>query len=103
MSLSPAQAQQLDQLATAALDALRDQDRLAVIAATSIHDSADAKRRAEDAAKRAQVAELALFDAIHALVRHRPARPAPETRQALVYVPGPPGRRERLRALLRGL
>jgi hypothetical protein len=80
MSLTPAQAQRLDQLATAALDALRDQDRLAVIAATSVHDQADARANAQDAARRAQNAELRLFDAIHLLASRHPI--GPPTRDA---------------------
>lgn len=68
MSLTPRQAQLLDHLATVALDALRDQDRAAVEAATAVHDQATARATAQAAAQRAQTAELRLFDAIHALV-----------------------------------
>jgi hypothetical protein len=68
VSLTPRQAQHLDHLATVALDALRDQDRLAVQAATAVHDQDDARRNAQAAAQRAQLAELRLFDSIHALV-----------------------------------
>lgn len=76
MSLTPRQAQLLDHLAITALDALRDQDRLALAAATELHSSNDAHDRARAAAVRAQLAEQRLIDAIHALVRHTPDRPA---------------------------
>lgn len=87
MSINPAQATWLDQLATNALDALRDQDRRAVQVAT-YQDSDKAKALHRMAVERAQRAELALFDAIHSLVVHQAA-------------PGVPGRpRRRLRAFL---
>lgn len=79
MSLTPAQAQQLDRLALDALDALRDQDRAAVEVATA--SSPGAREHAQLAWQRrasyAQAAETRLIDAIHALVRHSPEPPVP--------------------------
>jgi hypothetical protein len=89
MSLNPAQASWLDQLATNALDALRDQDRAAVNAATvELHRRDDKLAELEQMRDRAERAELALFDAIHSLV----IRPATPLR--------PTARRRRLTAFL---
>ena len=91
MSLTPAQAQQLDRLALDALDALRDQDRAAVDAATAT--SPGAREHAQLAWRRradyAQAAETRLIDAIHALVRHSPEPPGVTVLDALRD--GPPG------------
>jgi hypothetical protein len=70
MSLTPAQAQELDRLACRALDNLRDLDRAAVTLATE--PDAELLPRLRDlhtvARERAARAESELFDAIHALV-----------------------------------
>jgi hypothetical protein len=87
MSLTPAQAQQLDRLATDALDALRDQDRAAVNAATELHDQAGARAELARRVAIAERAELRLIDAIHALVRHTP-EPAPDRSWLLPAEPG---------------
>jgi len=70
MSLTPTQAQLLDELATRALDALRDQDRAAVELATELHPTDRQREHHRRMAARAQDAELQLHDTIAALVEH---------------------------------
>lgn len=92
MSLTPAQAQELDRLALAALDALRDQDRQALAAATAIHDQADARANARDAARTAQAAEQRLVDAIHALVVRPSPMPTRRPQEGAWWPPAAPAR-----------
>ena len=71
MPLTTTEAQQLDRLALAALDALRDMDRLAVLYATEL-DAATGRQLAGQLAQatiRRDDTERELLDAIHGMTR----------------------------------